>query len=336
MCQIIAGSAHKIRSTLLNTPGLIADLYKKNSDGLGAMFRSRGGLRIVKVLPKSVEDARAMIESLPDDDRNLALHWRMQTHGLIDKLNCHPYTVVPSEVAMMHNGILSTSNKADVDKSDTWHFIKDYLVDMVKACPEVIHEPQFAKMVGDFIDYNRFVFMDANGKMSIINEDQGLWHDGMWFANTYAWNPALLIKDYRAKSQYSYAGLDDDWINAYPRATAAYKSLTAQPAKAPAALEVGTTLAKGYYEPVDGDVVCEFNTGNFDVFVQFDGDEEGYSYTILESDSGDIYDEGYGYDTSLDAEIEASTSAQYGEARLNHSSARAFIDSDEYAELQLS
>ena len=345
MCQIIAGSAHKVRSTLLNTPGLIADLYQHNSDGLGAMFRSRGGLRIVKALPKNAGEARVMIESLPDDDRNLALHARMTTHGLTDKLNCHPYDVVPGEVALMHNGILHTGNSADRTKSDTWHFIKDYLADMVKTCPAVVHEPQFAKMVGDFIDSNRFVVMDADGKMTIINEDQGLWHDGLWFANTYAWSPELLIPGYRtARPSARWSPMwDDEADNAEDRAYQQWVNDRGDRPTTPTLLTAGRKVDIGggdtgdtgftdrYY---DGQVVSEYNTGSFDVFVTFDGDAEGYSYMVLDSATAETYDSGFGFDTINEAELEAEAAIQEAEGYDRRSmSARQFLDSDEHAGL---
>ena len=249
MCQIIAGQSAKIRSTLLDTKGLIADLYKSNSDGLGVMYATTKGLKIVKVVPKTIADVRKLIINLPQDDRNLTMHWRFATHGETDRLNCHPYTVVPNEVAMVHNGVLDTGNAADKSKSDTWHFIKDYLASAAEAHPDVVHAEGFVNLVGEFIGNNRFVFMTKDGRMTIVNKDQGLEHDGMWFANTYAWSPELLIPSYKPKYSYGAAGygrgqmshlMDDDdyydtsWKGYYTsRGTAAPRTWSAPPAVLP-------------------------------------------------------------------------------------------------------
>lgn len=203
MCLIITGKSAKIRSTLLDTNGLIADIHTSNPDGIGIMYSTTKGLKVVKVLPKSLADATAFITKLPNDDRELAIHFRWTTHGDTDLINCHPYDVVPGYVAMMHNGVLKTGNAADTTKSDTWHFIKTYLADPVHDHPPLIHNESFLTMVADYIGDNRFVFMDGEGRMSHVNYDQGVEHDGLWFSNTYAWRPTRLIPNYYSSSKHA-------------------------------------------------------------------------------------------------------------------------------------
>jgi hypothetical protein len=65
-------------------------------------------------------------------------------------------------------------------------------------------------MIAEFIGDNRFVFMDGDGRMSHVNYDQGVEHEGMWFSNTYAWSPSRLIPNYykstkKAYKSYAYA-----------------------------------------------------------------------------------------------------------------------------------
>jgi hypothetical protein len=210
MCLIISGSSNEMRSTLLGTAGLIESIYTKNSDGLGLMYRNKRGLKTVKVLPKNAAEFRYVVEQMPDDDRAIALHARMQTHGKIDTTNCHPYTVTPGRVALMHNGILDTGNDKDVSRSDTWHFTKDFLEGPVSKYPALIHDEGFQRMLAEFIGSNRFVFMDNDGKLVIINKDQGVMHKGLWFANMYAWDPALLLPGYKARS-YTLAHYSTNW-----------------------------------------------------------------------------------------------------------------------------
>ena len=213
MCLIITGQSNKVRATLLNTVGLIDDIYSSNSDGVGFMYGTTDGLKVVKHLPKSIADARAVVSRMPDDDREIAIHWRMTTHGHTDLTNCHPYDVIPGYVAMMHNGILHTGNAADKSKSDTWHFIKDYIASPISEHPDLAYNLAFLEMLGDYIGNNRFVFMNGEGRISHVNSDQGVEHDGMWFSNTYAWVPSRLIPTYRSTKYASYKAnpmLDDD------------------------------------------------------------------------------------------------------------------------------
>ncbi len=187
-----------MRNVLLNTTGLIEDIYSHNSDGLGIMYHTTHGVKVVKLLPKTAAEARKAIEALPTDDREVAIHWRMRTHGNIDKENCHPYPIGHG-AWLMHNGVLHTGNKADQTKSDTWHFAKNYLSTLDA---DVLHNPQYLDMLGEFIENNRFVIMTADGRMSWVNEDQGIKSNGVVFSNTYAWSPGLLIPGYRSYTSY--------------------------------------------------------------------------------------------------------------------------------------
>jgi len=207
MCLIITGKSSQVRATLLNTKGMLKDIYTSNSDGIGFMYATKEGLKVIKHLPKSEADAIACIKRMPNDEREIAIHFRMTTHGDTDLTNCHPYDVVPGYVAMMHNGVLHTGNKADTSKSDTWHFIKDYLASPVSEHPDVVFNESFLNMVGDYIDNNRFVFMNGEGRISHVNAHQGVEHDGMWFSNTYAWRPSALIPNY-------YSGVTKGWKHA--------------------------------------------------------------------------------------------------------------------------
>lgn len=204
MCLLIVGKSNVVRSQLLHTAGLIEDIFQSNADGLGVMYAKAGGAcKIVKRLPASAAHARRVVEALPNDDRMVAMHWRMRTHGDIDLANCHPYQINEASW-LMHNGVLRTGNAADTTKSDTWHFAKDYLAD---APPDVLHNPNVADMIADYIGNNRFAILSADGRMSVVNRDQGIEHDDVWYSNTYAWSPELLIPTYEHTHEYTFGGL---------------------------------------------------------------------------------------------------------------------------------
>ena len=200
MCLIISGQSSKIRDTLLNTSGLIKDIYETNPDGIGIMYGTSKGLKVVKVLPKTVAEATDFIRKLPKDDRELALHWRWATHGDKNMDNCHPYDIIPGYVALMHNGVLHTGNDADKSKSDTWHFVQDFMQTAVHAYPDLVFDAGYALMLEELIGDNRLVIMNGEGRIQHINKEQGIEDAGLWFSNTYAWRPALLIKGYRYAS----------------------------------------------------------------------------------------------------------------------------------------
>jgi hypothetical protein len=157
------------------------------------MFSNNGDLVIKKIIPKNAQEFiqfyRADIQG-----RDCAFHLRMRTHGAIDLLNCHPYEVLNRaehgiDLWLMHNGILSTGNKADEKMSDTWHYINDYLKPMLAGNPDFAFHPAFQALIADHIgSSNKFVLMDNEGRQVVINESAGVYWGGLWLSNTYAWD----------------------------------------------------------------------------------------------------------------------------------------------------
>ena len=171
----------------------LEDFYDYNSDGVGVMRSDNGSLVIEKILPKSAKDFvkfyREHIEG-----KSCAFHLRMRTHGATDLENCHPYEVLNSkdhgiDLWLMHNGILHTDNKADTTKSDTWHYIRDYLRPMLAGNPDFAFTDAFSELIGEHIgSSNKFVLMDNDGRMVTINKEAGVYWGGLWLSNTYAWS----------------------------------------------------------------------------------------------------------------------------------------------------
>lgn len=186
----------------------IKGVYKLNSDGLGVMYAEGSSLFINRVVPQNEAD---FVQFFRDniEGRDCAWHARMKTHGHIDLTNCHPYQVLSAEegypLYLAHNGVLSTGNSKDKSKSDTWHFIQDYLRPMLLKNPEFFLTDAFSEIIGDFIGSgNRFILMDAYGNQVVINEDRGVHHEGAWLSNTYAWDTTGTKHGYsRTKSAYA-------------------------------------------------------------------------------------------------------------------------------------
>lgn len=199
MCQIFAGKSNKIRTTLLETPGLLADLYDSNSDGIGAMYAtSKNVLRTPKIVPANLASAHAFVAQLPDDDRNLVLHFRMRTSGNTDQNNAHPFCVLPGQMAMTHNGVLSISTKDDPTQCDTRHYIAKVIKPQVEVAPSLAYVDQWLDLIGDDIGSgNRFVFMNNRGEMSFVNRQTGIELEDMWIANTYSFKASLLVPGFK-------------------------------------------------------------------------------------------------------------------------------------------
>ena len=189
MCLLVTQS----KSSPILSNAWLTDFYDSNSDGVGVMFANNGDLVIKKIIPKTAEDFIQFYRS-DIQGRDCAFHLRMRTHGEIDLINCHPYEVLNRaehgiDLWLMHNGVLSTGNKANVKMSDTWHYINDYLKPMLSGNPDFAFHPAFKALIADHIGgSNKFVLMDNEGRQVVINQDAGVYWGGLWLSNTYAWS----------------------------------------------------------------------------------------------------------------------------------------------------
>jgi hypothetical protein len=149
-------------------------------------------LYTLKRLPKNGDEAWAIYQEYIQG-RECVVHWRMKTHGLIDYENCHPYTVFgegsPMPMSIMHNGVLYTGNAKDRNKSDTWHYVEDYLKPLLADHPEMFMNPVMQLLIKDHIGSgNRFIMMNHLGETAIINEKDFVTYKGALLSNTYAWD----------------------------------------------------------------------------------------------------------------------------------------------------
>lgn len=182
MCILIH---HPVGSVL--TDAHFEDFYDRNPDGFGAIVNNSHGVQVIKHVGTLEEVQQLYRDHVMGYDAVIHMRWR--THGDINLDNCHPYEVVPG-MWMSHNGILSTGNSADPTRSDTWHYIQNFLRPILLENPELIHVPAFQTYIGNHIGYNnKFGFMTDDGRSVIINRGAGIEHQGVWFSNTYAWTP---------------------------------------------------------------------------------------------------------------------------------------------------
>ena len=116
MCVIL----HRLKGNNISEKHLLK-AKDFNPDGFGIMYVDNNKVLFEKGFIKDNE----LLDKIKElGDREFVLHFRIKTHGKIDKNNCHPFPV-GNDVYMMHNGqlFIKTPNK---DKSDTFHFA-DYL-----------------------------------------------------------------------------------------------------------------------------------------------------------------------------------------------------------------
>ena len=171
----------------------LLDFYTRNKDGIGVMWAEDGKLFSDKLIPKTAQESVDFYNRVARG-KDCCVHYRMRTHGAIDHENTHPYEVFgftashEMPMLLMHNGILHTSNRADETKSDTWHYIRDYLHRLLDGNPALAFDPVFEQVISKHIGNNRFALMNHLGQTVIFNKAQGVSYNGAWMSNTYAWS----------------------------------------------------------------------------------------------------------------------------------------------------
>jgi predicted glutamine amidotransferase len=196
----------------------LADFYTRNRDGIGVMWAEGGYLHQEKIIPRDVNDAVDFYNTYARG-RDACVHYRMRTHGDIDYDNCHPYEVfgfteeAEMPMLLMHNGVLHTGNYADTSKSDTYHYIKDYLRVLLAADPSLAFTPEFNEIIGKHIGNNRFAIMNHAGQIAVINKHQGVTFQGAWLSNEYAWSAQKYLP---RKATYYTPSMTSKWGNWNP------------------------------------------------------------------------------------------------------------------------
>ena len=155
--------------------------FDNNPDGSGYLFAKDSNLTVKKGFFKFAEFwdnfSRDMIEF---DNPVSIIHFRIKTHGVTNKLNCHPF-LVNDGIGFAHNGIISFVNDHK-KKSDTLMFKREILEDLPNG---FIFNDSIMKLIEESIGTSKLVFLDADGFHRIANETLGHWSDDklVWYSN---------------------------------------------------------------------------------------------------------------------------------------------------------
>ena len=208
MCIAIMKSANKkiSKSTLRRC-------YDANPDGAGFMYAEDKQLVVNKGYFTFKEFYK---EYKPHGDKQVLIHFRIKTHGPINKDNCHPF-LVNSGLGFIHNGIISGYGSSI--KSDTIEFNEAILQKIVsKHGNNSLFDDPMVELIENVIGYSKLVFLDRHGNYTIMNEKKGNWNDGVWYSNM-SWKKPEPVKHtnylshpyqrYTAPSNHHKVG---DWV----------------------------------------------------------------------------------------------------------------------------
>lgn len=172
MCLIIQKPAGK------TVPQWIIDsAMTYNADGAGIMYAGNVH-KWTDIKPAKLARKLAKLT-----DKEVAIHFRMATHGRVSHGNVHPFPVAGGGW-LMHNGILHKYAPKDKfgDVSDTRIFIDSFLNPLL-AIEDIDHEDAIRReIVGSAL-----LIMAPDGAMQRLGAGWNE-YEGLQFSNEYAWD----------------------------------------------------------------------------------------------------------------------------------------------------
>lgn len=152
-------------------------------------------------------------------------HSRIATGGVVNEFNCHPFRIGGDHKTVLgHNGILpKLVQPEDGDKRCDTRITAEVLMNGMN-----LGNAKVRGAIGEWIGKaNKFVILTTNPRYEknayIINEDVGVWHEGIWYSNHdyegYKWQKYATIgrkglwweEEEKNASKYGYASSERCW-----------------------------------------------------------------------------------------------------------------------------
>jgi hypothetical protein len=154
----------------------IKNSWENNDMGAGLLWSSKGKLHVFKTY-----DYDEFLEKYnkirgEKSTGSIVLHFRIATSGYNGEHNLHPF-LVNDNLGFVHNGVISGLGNKDF--SDTYEFndmLKKYKHDFIKC-------EMSRYFISEYIGYSKLIFLSAEDRYTIINEELGKWTDGNWYSN---------------------------------------------------------------------------------------------------------------------------------------------------------
>lgn len=159
---------------------ILYNMFKNNPDGAGIGYvdKYNNKLAIMKGIFTSKELYEKYKLAKERSNSYVIIHCRLATHGNIDNEMCHPF-FVNKHLLFAHNGIISGMPKSKT-KSDTYYFNELVL----KSFKEGFETNQYIlDMLDKSLGYNKLVFLNDKGDITITNAEGWLNHNGVTYSN---------------------------------------------------------------------------------------------------------------------------------------------------------
>ena len=173
----------------------LKESFDNNRDGSGYLFAMNGNLTIKKVFFVFNDFYDNYSRDMERFNNPVSIiHFRITTHGITNKTNCHPF-LINDGIGFAHNGMIDFVDDHK-KKSDTLMFKNEIL----SILPDgFIFNNSIMKLIEESIGTSKLAFLDNNGNYRIANEGLGHWNkdNTIWYSNKsycevrtpkYAWN----------------------------------------------------------------------------------------------------------------------------------------------------
>jgi predicted glutamine amidotransferase len=160
----------------------LKNCWENNGDGAGLLWVDNGKLKSYKAMvdfEKLYNKYLEIRKSRYTKESQVVIHFRISTHGKVNRTNCHPF-IVNEKLGFVHNGIISKVERND-NFSDTYMFNEIFLKELPK---DFYKSGIYHDLIESYIGGSKLLFLDTNNDAYIINESMGVWDMGCWFSNT--------------------------------------------------------------------------------------------------------------------------------------------------------
>lgn len=154
--------------------------WQGNSHGAGFAYVRKNKVESEKGFMK-LQDFLTAYEAAAKKNKKspFLIHFRITSMGHGGADNTHPHLF--QHGALIHNGtIYGTGAQHGVGPSDTAKFAEMYGPKLTYLTVQK-HKAELDAA----LKHNRFALLYNDGRHQIINEDEGVWIDGVWYSNRY-------------------------------------------------------------------------------------------------------------------------------------------------------
>ena len=163
----------------------LREAHAANPDGCGIMWAAMGGLRFKRGLWDFSTFLREFNKCYRDyGDRDYIIHFRTASASDIGLEYCHPFFVNPGLAFMQNGNLYEFTDYFPGREKDGNSDVQRFNEEILQRTPNCLDE-NFRQILERYASecLSKFVFLDNQGGIEIINESAGEWRKGIWYSN---------------------------------------------------------------------------------------------------------------------------------------------------------